>query len=140
MLPLPPAATPVLAVFFPFAFVVLVDSALLFLVVPLIFLARNAAAGDAKLPRALFGYRVALDAVPSYAWFMDRVENGKPVHVYFPRRSEDREEQVRLLRAHGFDRVWVTPQLPFVTAMLAGYVLAVVAGNLLLAFFGGLGR
>jgi prepilin signal peptidase PulO-like enzyme (type II secretory pathway) len=31
--------------------------------------------------------------------------------------------------------VWVTPQLPFVTAMLVGYALAVVAGNLLLALF-----
>jgi len=135
----PPVLEPVLAAWFPFAFIVLVNAAVLFLAAPLLFLARNAAAGDAKLPRALFGYRVALDAVPSYVWFMDRIEEGKPVHVYFPRRTEDREEQIRLLREHGFEKVWVTPQLPFLVAMLVGFVLAVVLGNVLLAAFG-LGR
>ena len=134
-----PAAAPILVVVFPFAFVVLVNSALLFLVVPLAFLARNLAAGGAKLPRALFGYRVPLDGVPKYAWLMDRIEDGKPVHTYFPRRAEDREEQLRLLREHGFEKVWVTPQLPFVTAMLVGFVLAVVVGNPLLALFGPFG-
>jgi len=134
-----PVVEPILSLWFPFAFIVLVNSALLFLVMPLLFLARNAASGDARLPRALFGYRAALDAVPKHVWFMDRIEDGRPVHVYFPRRKEDREEQVRLLREHGFTKVWVTPQLPFLVAMLAGYGLAVVVGNLLLGLFG-LGR
>ena len=127
-----PAAEPILAVLFPFAFVVLVDAALLFVFVPLLLLARNAAAGHMKLPRALFGYRVPIGALPRYAWLMDRIEDGKPVHVHFPRHREDRDEQVRLLREHGFEHAWVTPQLPFVTAMLIGFVLAAVAGNLLL--------
>ncbi len=127
-----PAAEPTLAVMFPFAFVVLVDTALLFLFVPLLFLARNAAAGNLRLPRALFGYKVSIDALPKYAWLVDRIEGGKSVHVYFPKRREDRDEQVRLLKERGFENVWVTPQLPFVTAMLVGFALAVVAGNLLL--------
>ena len=132
----PPAnAEPILAVMFPFAFVVLVNSAILFLAVPVVLLARNAAKGDAKLPRALFGVRAPIDAVPKYAWLMDRIEDGKPAFVLMPRRKEDREEQISLLREHGFTRVWVTPQLPFVTAMLAGLALAVVAGNVLLALF-----
>ena len=73
-----PAAAPLLAVVFPFAFIVLVNSALLFLAVPPAFLARNLAAGDAKLPRALFGYRAPLDRVPKYAWLIDRIEDGSP--------------------------------------------------------------
>ncbi|MEK6851237.1 MAG: A24 family peptidase C-terminal domain-containing protein, partial [Candidatus Thermoplasmatota archaeon] len=125
----------VLAATFPFAFIVLVNSAILFLVVPLVLLVRNAAKGDAKLPRALFGFRVPINAVPKYAWLLDRIEDGKPTFVLMPRRKEDREEQMRLLREHGYTKVWVTPQLPFVTAMLAGYALAVVAGNMLLALF-----
>lgn len=132
----PPYAAPALALFFPFAFVVLVNAAILVLVVPIALLVRNAAKGDAKLPRALFGYPVPIDGIPRYAWLMDRIEDGKPVHVYMPRRKEDREEQVRLLREHGFTRVWVTPQLPFVVALLLGYGLAVVVGNVLLALFG----
>jgi hypothetical protein len=134
----PPAiAEPILAVMFPFAFIVLVNSAILFLAAPVVLLAGNAARGDAKMPRALFGSRVPIDAIPKYAWLMDRIEDGKPKFVLMPRRKEDREEQVRLLQEHGFDRVWVTPQLPFVTAMLIGFLLGVVAGNPLLALFGG---
>lgn len=137
----PPAVIePVLAAWFPLAFVVLVNSALLFLVVPLLLFARNAAAGDAKTLRAFAGYRVSLNEVPTHAWLMDRIEEGKAVSVYIPRRTEDREEQLRLLREHGFEKVWVTPQLPFVTAMLVGFVLAVTVGNLLLGLFGGLVR
>lgn len=132
-----PIAEPVMAVVFPFVFVVLVNSAILVLVVPLAFLVRNLAAGDRAFPRALFGIRVPIAAIPKHVWFMDRVEGGKPVTVYFPRRKEDRKEQVRLLRERGFTKVWVTPQLPFIAAMLVGFVLAVVAGNLLLALFGG---
>ena len=135
----PPAAEPILAVTFPFAFVVLVNSAILFLAAPIVLLARNAAKGDAKSLRALLGSRVPIDAIPKYAWLMDRIEDGKPAFVLMPRRKEDREEQVRLLREHGFDRVWVTPQLPFVTAMLSGFLLALAVGNPLLALFGGLG-
>jgi len=131
----PVIVEPILAVTFPFAFVVLVDSAILFLAVPIVLLARNAAKGDAKIPRALFGVRAPIDAVPKYAWLMDRIEDGKPAFVLMPRRKEDREEQIRLLREHGYAKVWVTPQLPFVTAMLAGFALAVVAGNVLLALF-----
>lgn len=126
---------PVLAVLFPFAFVVLVDAAILFLAAPLLFLARNAAAGSARLPRALFGLRVPIERIPRHVWFMDRVKDGNPTFVYFPPRKEDRKEQLRLLREHGYTHVWVTPQLPFIAAMLAGYVLAVVVGNVLLATF-----
>jgi len=139
VLSLSPLVEPILAVLFPFAFVVLVNAALLFLVMPVVFLARNVAAGDATLPRAVFGYRVSLDAVPKFVWFMDRIEEGKAVRVYVPRHKEDRGEQIRLLREHGFEKVWVTPQLPFIVAILAGFFLAVVAGNVLLALFAGLG-
>ena len=135
-----PLAEPVLAVWFPFAFVTIVNAALIFVVVPLAFLARNAADRTAKTPRALVGYTVPIDAVPKYTWVLDRVENGRLVARYSPRRTEDekkdRAEQLQLLKDLRVMRVWVTPKLPFVTAILAGYALAVVVGNPLLALFG----
>lgn len=136
----PGRAEPLLAVWFPFAFVTIVNAALLFVVVPLAFLARNAAERTAKTPRAFFGYTVSIDAVPKYAWVLDRVEGGRLIARYSPRRvddeTKDRAEQLRLLKERGLARVWVTPKLPFVTAILAGYALAVVLGNPLLALFG----
>lgn len=133
-----PLVEPVLAVWFPFAFVVLVNAAILFAVAPLWFLARNAASGDAKFPQALLGYRAPLDGLPRFAWLMDRVEGGEHVTVVFPRRREDRDEQVRLLKERGLREAWITPQLPFLVAIAAGFALAVTVGNVLLLPFGGL--
>jgi len=140
----PPLAEPVLAVWFPFAFVTVVNAALLFIVVPLGFLARNAADRTAKSARALVGYTVPIDAVPKYAWLLDRVEDGRVVARYSPRRTEDekkdRSMQLGLLKEMGVARVWITPKLPFVTAILVGYALAVIVGNPLLVLLGGFGR
>lgn len=133
-----PIVEPVLAVWFPFSFVVLLNAALLFLVVPILFLTRNAAAGQVRFPQAMLGYRVPLDAVPRFAWLMDRIEEGQLVSALFPKRQEDRAEQVRLLREHGYEMVWVTPQFPFLVALLVGYLLAIIVGNVLLGPFGSL--
>jgi len=133
-------AEPLLAVWFPFAFVTIVNAALLFVVIPLGFLAKNLADGTAKIPRAFFGYTAPIHAVPKYVWLLDRVEGGRLIARFSPRRTEDekadRAEQLRLLQGLGIKKVWVTPKLPFVTAILAGYALAVVVGNPLLALFG----
>lgn len=128
----PPAAEPILAVLFPFAFVVLVNAVLLALIVPVLLLARNAMRRTLRFPRALVGYPVPIAAVPRHVWLMDRVEDGRTVFRIMPPRTDDREEQLRLLRARGVDRVWVTPQIPFLLAMLGGYALAISLGNVLL--------
>lgn len=136
----PVSAEPLLAVWFPFAFLTIMNSALLFLAVPIAFLVRNLADGTAKTARSLFGYTVPIDHVPTHAWILDRVEGDRVVRQYTPQRRDDqdadRAEQVRLLKERGVSRVWVTPKLPFITAILAGYVLTVVVGNPFLALFG----
>lgn len=136
----PSSAESLLAIWFPFAFVTIVNAALLFVVAPLGFLARNVADRTAKIPRAFFGYTAPIKAIPKYSWLLDRVEEGRLVPRYSPRRTDDEEadraEQLRLLKELGKERVWVTPKLPFVTAILAGYALAVIVGNPLLALFG----
>jgi preflagellin peptidase FlaK len=43
------------------------------------------------------------------------------------------------LRAAGVDRVWVTPQTPFMVPLFGGFILAFVVGNLLIGILG-LGR
>ena len=134
-----PIFQPLLAVMFPFAFVVLVNAALLFLAAPVLFLARNVSRRTVRLPRAVFGYVVPIDAVPRFVWLMDRVEGDDLVTAYFPRQDEDREGQLRKLQDRGLREVWVTPQLPFIVAILAGFLLATAFGNPILAAFGGLG-
>src|SRR2546428_10597050 len=122
-----------LEVLFPFSLLVLLDAALLFAILPLAFLAYNATRGDLQLPMALVGYKVPLNRVPKYVWFMDRIKDGERVTVYFPAKHQDRAKIMEDLRRAGLKEAWVTPQLPFMVPLAIGYVLAFVVGNPLMA-------
>jgi len=114
---------------FPFAIVVLLDAALLLVLLPLVLVVFNASRHDAKGIVSFFGYRADIEKLPRFAWLMDRIENGEHVQVLLPKKRENRAEQVRLLKEKGFERVWVTPQIPFLVPMTAGFVAALVVGN-----------
>ncbi|TLZ54502.1 MAG: hypothetical protein E6K17_07900 [Methanobacteriota archaeon] len=122
-----------LEVLFPFSLLVLLNAALLFAILPLAFLAYNATRGDLQLPMALVGYKVPLNRVPKYVWFMDRIKDGERVTVYFPAKHQDRAKIMGDLRRAGLKEAWVTPQLPFMVPLAIGYVLAFVVGNPLMA-------
>src|SRR2546426_8970979 len=96
-----------LQLFFPFCLLVLLNAALLFLVAPLAFVAYNAVHGHLEFPVALFGYKVSLDRVPPYVWFMDRIVDGEHVVVYFPAKRQDRAAILRDLRGAGLRDAWV---------------------------------
>jgi len=126
---LDPRLQDAMAVLFPFSFVVLLNAALLFLVVPVALLIYNARRGNVKLPHAFVGYKVPLDRTPKHAWFMDRIVDGEHVVVYFPTKRQDREAILRDLRAAGFKKAWVTPQLPFMVPLAIAYLLSFLVGN-----------
>ncbi|MBI4999963.1 MAG: hypothetical protein HZB92_00325 [Euryarchaeota archaeon] len=130
LIAVPPAILPLMEMAFPFALLVLMDAALATLVVPLVNLVRNAARRELSMPEALFGYKMKLLEVPKrFVWPMERVENGERVVVLFPSKIRDYREDLIKLRDAGADRIWVTPKLPFIVAILAGFVLALVLGN-----------
>ncbi len=114
---------------FPFALIVLLDAALILLILPIGFLLLNATRRDIHGFEALLGYRASLDKLPKFTWLMDRIENGEHRRILFPRRQENREEEVRKLREKGYDRVWITPQIPFILLMTFGFLSAFIVGN-----------
>jgi len=120
---------------FPFSLVVWVDAAVLFLAVPLGLLLLNAARGDLAFPQALLGYRARLDPFPPHAWLMEKISaRGDHFLVLFPKRGGNPAQDLERLRAAGIDRVWVTPQIPFMVPLCAGFLLAFFVGNVLLGF------
>jgi preflagellin peptidase FlaK len=66
-------------------------------------------------------------------------EDGEHVLVLYPKRGPPLTEDLARLRAAGVDRVWVTPQTPFMVPLFGGFILAFVVGNLLIGILG-LGR
>ena len=125
-----------LTVILPFTFVILFNSALVSMLVPLGYAVYNLGKGDTDR-KMFFGYKLQLKKVPdSFVWLMERVEDGEIVTEVFPKKRTKKEiaREIDLLRKAGRRSAWVTPKIPFMVPMLFGYLLAFTCGNLILGF------
>lgn len=129
LLVLEPLVQDVLAVLFPFSLLVLLNAALLLVFAPIALFAYNVSHGHVEIPEAFFGFKVPLNRVPRFVWFMDQIEGGEHVRVLFPRGRHDRASSLRALKDAGLDEAWVTPQLPFMVPLAIAYVLSFIVGN-----------
>ncbi len=124
-------------ILFPFAFVVLVNSAIIVAFTPIAFAARNLAAGEFTLPYALVGYKLNADDIKTrQVWLMERVEGGAHRMYTRPRRDEQLSEEVDRLVSAGHHRIWVTPKVPFIIPMTIALVFTAVVGNILVIIMG----
>lgn len=136
-LPLIHAGIDIADLVFPFAFVVLVNAALVVVFLPLVFMMKNLAAGEFAYPQAFVGYKMGVeDARTSFVWLMERIEDGKHVVYTRPRRKEELDAELDLLAEAGHDRVWVTPKVPFIIPMTIGLVFSFVVGNVIFLLMG----
>ncbi|MGQ0535620.1 MAG: A24 family peptidase C-terminal domain-containing protein [Methanobacteriota archaeon] len=125
--PLPYLASPLPASFAAFG-----NALLFFLVVPIVYLARNAASGRWRFPHALLGVPMPLDKVEeSHVWPMERVKDGALRLRFFPGHDEDLSEELAAMRAAGVASVWVTPKVPFMIPLLVGFVSVFLLGDVM---------
>jgi len=123
-------------ILFPLAFVILLTAAIIVAFFPLGFLVKNLSAGEFGFPQGLLGYKMnAANLKGRHVWLMERIEDGKHRTYTRPRAGEDIEKEVRLLAEAGHKRIWVTPKVPFIIPMLAGFVFSTIVGNILLLLF-----
>jgi preflagellin peptidase FlaK len=117
----------------PFTLVILFNSALATMLVPLGYAVYNVGRGDIDR-RMFFGYRLELKLVPhKFVWLMEKMDDGEMVTELFPKRGTKKQlmRDIKALQKAGKKKVWVTPKIPFMVPMVAGYLLAFVAGNLI---------
>jgi len=123
-------------ILFPFAFVILVNAAIIVALVPLGFLAKNLKSGDHRFPQAFLGYRMdSRDIVGKHVWLMERMENGRHAVFARPQRGDELKTDLEALAKAGRTRVWVTPKIPFIIPMTASLVVSVLLGNILMLLF-----
>jgi prepilin signal peptidase PulO-like enzyme (type II secretory pathway) len=131
ILVLPEAATQILSIY-PFSLTLLMNAALVAIAIPLWLGLENLRAGEFRFPQAFTGRTIPVRELPDrFVWLKDP--------TFAPEEEDDtteddvalRRRQRSELEARGVARVWVTPQLPFVTLMFLGAVLAILFGNLL---------
>lgn len=127
----PPLASPL-----PGGFTVLGNSLIAFMLVPVSFLVWNVAHGDLRPPHLFLGMKTrAADVRRGHQWPMEVVDETGTRHTkLFASRMSDQDIDATFARvqALGDERVWVSPKIPFMIPILAGFILAFLAGDLLL--------
>lgn len=128
-------ALPALGTPWPGSVVVLTNSLLAFMVIPVAFALWNLAHGDARFPQVFLGVkRRAKDVRQGHAWPMETVaeDGSRRTRLFASRMSPSEvEETFARVQALGDERVWVSPKIPFLVPLLVGFCLAFVAGDLL---------
>src|SRR5439155_22231038 len=119
----------------PGSFALLGNSLILFLAVPLGILLWNLAHGDVRFPHLVLGVkRRAADVRRGHAWPMEFVQpdGSRRTRLFASRMAEGEiDEAFERLQALRDERVWVSPKVPFMVPMLAGYVAAFVLGDVM---------
>lgn len=122
-----------------FPLAVLGNALLVTILVPVALLVVNLARRDLDWPFSVLGTRVPVDELDrAWVWPMERVgEDGEVVRTTMPTRAPQ-EVDPQAYRDAGMEEVWVTPKLPFMVPLTAGYALAFTAGDLITALVRGL--
>lgn len=138
LLPIGSTASLALTIF-PFAFTLLLNAAVIAIAVPILLVARNLARGELDGLRSFTGYRIDVRELPDrYVWVRDPTFHRDPEEDQVETSEDDRklrERQRDRLLADGVERVWVTPQIPFVVLMALGAFVGILAGSLAFDLF-----
>jgi preflagellin peptidase FlaK len=125
-----------LQIVFPFAFLLLMNAAILQVVtVPLGLFLKNLVTKDFGFPEMFLGYRMDIRNIPKrFVWPMEVVRDNEIVLMVFPKRGGNVKEELIQLRKRGVERIWVTPKVPFLIPMLLGLIFSFVVGNIIIFF------
>ncbi len=109
----------------PFPLTVFINAGLLYLAIPIALCARNAMRGELVFPYCLVGYRMRASDIPGrHVWPMESVEDGRRTKSMLPERDVDPA-------VFGNERIWVTPKVPFLVPLTAGYAASFTLGSII---------
>lgn len=115
----------------PFPWVIFSNSVVLFLLIPLSLLMFNLTRGNVEFPYCVLGYRMSLEkAKEKFVWPLERIMDGKRRFFYMP-KDFDAAEELEEFEREGIKEIWVTPKIPFMMPLLAGFVCSFVVGDIL---------
>ncbi len=136
-LPLIAPETSSAALVFPFTFAVLVTAAIIVALLPIGFILRNLASHEFRFPYGALGYMADVDKLRGkHVWLMENIIDGSRQLHTRPRRHEDLDKEIELLKAAGVPRVWVTPKIPFIIPLTISLIFVALVGNVFFLIFG----
>ncbi len=109
----------------PFPLTIFINSLLIFLVIPLAFLVWNIKNGITEFPFCLLGYKTKASKIDKkFVWPMEKIENGERKKTVLPQKDLNAD-------IFGDDMIWVTPKVPFLIPLTAGYFISFILGDVL---------
>lgn len=121
--------------FLPGSWSIFVNAVILFLFIPISLLFFNIGKRNLRFPHSLLGYVVSIEkAKQTFVWPMEKIQNGKRKLVYMP-KNFDVDQGLIEFEKLGFTEIWVTPKIPFMIPLLAGFLATFVLGDILSHLF-----
>ena len=82
-------------------------------------------------PQAFLGYKMPLvKAKEKFVWPLERIKDGKRKFTYRPSNINEAEVYAVFEKA-GIEEIWVTPKVPFMIPLLAGFITTFIVGDIL---------
>ena len=82
-------------------------------------------------PHCFIGYKITIkEAREKFVWPIEKIINGKRKLVKMP-KTFDIDEELAEFEKYGIKEIWVTPKVPFMIPLLAGFIVAFLVGDIL---------
>ena len=119
------------AIAMPGSWIVFSNSILLFLFIPLSLLFFNVLKRNIEFPFCILGYKMSVEkAKQTFVWPLEKIKDGKRKFSYMPKEF-DIDDELSVFEKHGIKEIWVTPKIPFMIPLLAGFIVTFVLGDIL---------
>jgi preflagellin peptidase FlaK len=125
--------TPLWTSLLPWSWVIFANSVLLFLIIPVSLFVYNAAKRNLSFPYALLGYKMNIqEAKAKFVWPLEKLVDGKRRFSRIP-EDFDESEHLKTFEDAGIEEIWVTPKIPFMIPLLAGFLTSFFLGDFMTA-------
>ena len=115
----------------PFSRIIFSNAVMLFILIPLSLLIYNIIKRSVEFPYCVLGYKMSIEkAKQSFVWPLEKIKNGKRKFSYMPKEF-DTDEELKVFEDEGIKEIWVTPKVPFMIPLLAGFLASFFLGDIL---------
>jgi len=115
----------------PGSWIIFSNSILLFLLIPVSLLIVNLLKRNIEFPYCVLGYKMSVEkAKHTFVWPLEKIKDGERKFSYMPKEF-DIEKELLAFEKHNITEIWVTPKVPFMIPLLAGFIATFVLGDIL---------
>jgi preflagellin peptidase FlaK len=116
----------------PYTWMIFTNALVLFLAIPISLIFYNSIKKNIEFPHMFMGYKMSIKkAKKTFVWPLERIKDGKRKFYYMPKEF-DTNKELKLFEKEGIKEIWVTPKVPFMIPILAGFILSILLGDILM--------